>query len=152
MSESDVKKETRGRKKGCKNPHKKKNKNILDEPPEVKHLRKVITTKLAELNSDFTLPVVTFSNANQLDCCYGYSFKATGTGYVTYALNTECNRSEERLNYIRNAREANYQRNGFGYLWSYKEVFEDVLSIIAAGITEDKDMELDYAELQKVVA
>jgi len=134
------KKETRGRKKGCKNEHKKL--GVNDYPAEVRHLRKAITAHMDSLNALYGDEVVTFNGGYQLDLKYGFCFRATGKAWLSYAVDTPTNRDPKRMTHIKGAKEANYQLNvGGNLIWTYEQMFNDVLAVLSGGIMRDPEID-----------
>jgi hypothetical protein len=134
------KKETRGRKKGCKNEHKKL--GVNDYPAEVRHLRKAMTVHMDALNRVYGDEVVTFNGGYQLDLQYGWCFRATGKAWMSYAVDTPTNRDPNRLTHIKRASLANYQLNvGGNFIWTYEQMFNDVLAVLSGGIMRDPEID-----------
>jgi hypothetical protein len=134
------KKENRGRKKGCKNEHKKL--GVNDYPAEVRHLRKEITVSMNAINAVHGEDVVTFNGGYQLDLKYGYCFRATGKAWMSYAVDTPTNRKPTRVAMIEGAKEANYQLNvGGNFIWTYEQMFNDVLAVLSGGIMRDPEID-----------
>jgi hypothetical protein len=71
-----------------------------------------------------------------LDCRSDYAFKVNNLGYLTYALDNPANTNKKRIESIRTASIANYQRNHEGgWLWDYDEVHYDILNILKEGVS-----------------
>ena len=106
------------------------------DTPEEKGKKREIALLLQSINRDSRK--VTRSGGN-LDCMYGWEFIATGTDVISYAVNIPSNRGSIRLKRIKYATAANYQKTSRrSYLWGRMEMYEDIISILAAGVRRTK--------------
>lgn len=106
------------------------------DTPEEKAKKREIVMLLRYINRNSRR--VTRSGGN-LDCMYGWEFIATGTDVVSYAVNIPSNRGSIRLKRIKYATAANYQKTSRrSYLWGRLEMYEDIISILAAGVRRTK--------------
>ncbi len=114
---------------------------IKSQPSYVRNLRALINKRIIAVNSIAGEEIMMFDSGCHLDLIDGYCFRATGTGYVTYVVNTPTNRAPERLPNIEQATAANYQKNEDGsWYWTYEQMFNDALAIIAGGVMADNKL------------
>lgn len=114
---------------------------IKSQSTYVRNLRALINKRIIAVNAIAGAEIMMFDSGCHLDLIDGYCFRATGTGYVTYVVNTATNRAPERLPNIEQATAANYQKNEDGsWYWTYEQMFNDALAIIAGGVMADNKL------------